>query len=77
MAECVACHQPLVVEIEFSDDEDVEMAESSASKSGKQTYPDDVHLVSRPFAILINDALRSSKVIIGIRADDEMDSHTA
>jgi hypothetical protein len=45
MSECVACHQPLEVEIDLSDDEDIEMGESSASASGKQKYPDDVYLV--------------------------------
>jgi hypothetical protein len=45
MGECVACHQLLEVEIEFSDDEDVEMGESNAGPSGRQKYPDDVHLV--------------------------------
>jgi hypothetical protein len=48
MAECVSCHQPLVLEVDISDDEgDVEMGESSAagaSTSTPQTVPDDVHL---------------------------------
>jgi hypothetical protein len=49
MANCVSCHDPLVIEIELEDDdEDVEMGESSnaagPSTSGKQTVPDDVHL---------------------------------
>ena len=48
MAECVACHQPLEVEVDFSDDEDDEMGESSSSAANKQKVPDDVQLVS-PF----------------------------
>ena len=51
MATCAACHDPLVVEVEFEDeDEDMETTEtgeSSAaggSSSTKQTVPDDVHL---------------------------------
>lgn len=53
MTECVACHQPLSVEIEFeSDDEDIDMeggsssaaAGPSTSASTKETVPDDVHL---------------------------------
>ena len=45
MAECVACHQPLEVEVEVSDDEDVQMGESSSSAANKNRVPDDVHLV--------------------------------
>lgn len=46
MAECVACHQPLEVEIDLSDeDDDVEMGEASAKASDKGKVPDDVHLV--------------------------------
>lgn len=48
MATCASCHDPLVVEVELEDeDEDMEMGESSvagASRSGKETVPDDVHL---------------------------------
>ncbi|OCL13582.1 hypothetical protein AOQ84DRAFT_332418 [Glonium stellatum] len=41
MAACVACQQPLVLEVELEDDdEDVGMASGSAP----QTVPDDVHL---------------------------------
>ena len=47
MSECVACHQPLEVEVEVSDDEDIEMGESSANAAKKNTVPDDVHLVSQ------------------------------
>jgi hypothetical protein len=47
--ECVACHQPLVLEIDDSEDEeDVQMDESSAggaSTSTPNTVPDDVHLI--------------------------------
>jgi len=45
-AGCVACHQPLEVEVDISDDEDVEMGESSAAAAHKSTVPDDVHLVT-------------------------------
>ena len=49
MAECVSCQQPLVLEIEASDDEDedVEMGDPSAagpSTAEPKTVPDDVHL---------------------------------
>jgi len=45
MAECVSCSQPLEVEIELPDDEDVKMGGSVAGPSNmKTTYPDDVHL---------------------------------
>lgn len=45
MAECVACYQPLEIEVDSSDDEDVEMGESSTAVSNRQKVPDDVHLV--------------------------------
>lgn len=46
MVTCVACHRPLVLEIDESDeDEDVEMSGSSrAATSAKETVPDDVAL---------------------------------
>jgi hypothetical protein len=52
MSECVSCHQPLVIEIDDSSDEegeDVEMGESSNAgasnaASTPDTVPDDVHL---------------------------------
>jgi len=42
----VACHQPLEIEVDVSDDEDVDMGESSTSAQNKQKVPDDIHLVS-------------------------------
>jgi hypothetical protein len=47
MATCVSCHDPLIIELEPDDDEDVEMGESSATgehASAARTVPDDVHL---------------------------------
>ncbi|KIW05463.1 uncharacterized protein PV09_03352 [Verruconis gallopava] len=44
MTQCVACHQPLEVEIELSDDdENVQMSESSIGPT-RRTVPDDVYL---------------------------------
>ena len=51
MTECVACKEPLTVEIELSDDEDVEMGESSANASRNQKVPDDVHLVRLAYTV--------------------------
>lgn len=44
---CVACHQVLELEVEFSDGEDVEMGGSSsaAPSDAKVKIPDDVQLV--------------------------------
>ncbi|KAF2478353.1 uncharacterized protein BDR25DRAFT_206048 [Lindgomyces ingoldianus] len=47
MAACVACQQPLVLELEPDEDEDVEMGTSSSGKApaaAPQTVPDDLHL---------------------------------
>lgn len=45
MTECVACNQPLEIEVDFSDEEDVDMGESSTNAQNKQKVPDDIHLV--------------------------------
>ncbi|KAF2263949.1 hypothetical protein CC78DRAFT_560540 [Lojkania enalia] len=47
MSTCVACQQPLLIELEPEEDEDVEMGGSSSGKGravGLETVPDDVHL---------------------------------
>lgn len=47
MAACVACQNPLILELDYSDsdDDDVQMGgSSSAAANASKTVPDDVHL---------------------------------
>lgn len=44
MSRCVACKDPLVIEIERDDDEDQLVASSSKAPAAPETVPDDVHL---------------------------------